>query len=191
MATTLDITDYGRFDLQLRHDASRINRAGLEAKYGDEAFSAWLDASAFLGRSLAVGSPYSPYDEWQSTMSVSGIDYSLGASVGVPLSRSCLKVEWRNAWYAADVSTADPPFLGRAVAATASAYLPSGLAGLELLALYSLDDGSWLLEPSIEFEPVKGRVLSLGLVYFGGGSVTELGRFSASNSVKLALAVSI
>jgi hypothetical protein len=85
-------------------------------------------------------------------------------------SRSCLKVEWRIAWYAADVSTTDPPFPGRAFAATA--HPPSGPAGLE-------------------FEPVEGRVLSLGLAHFGRGSVTVLCRFSAENSVRLSLAISI
>ena len=185
----LDVSDPGFFDLELRHEAARVQKAGLAGHLDEGSLSAWVDASWFQGRLLTVGSPYATPDYWQPTLSSGGVDYSLGASLRLPLPESSLRLEWRNAWYAQDVSSANPPFLERAAAAAAAAYLPSGEAGIEALGLYSLDDGSWLFDPKIEWRFAGGKTLDLDFLIFGGGTSTELGRYAASNQARLSLAL--
>jgi hypothetical protein len=191
MASSLDVSAFGYYDLELRHEGSRIRKVGLSGRMGQGSLSGWVDASWFSGRLLALGSPYSPVDAWQSSLSTEGITYTLGASLALPLPESSLELEWRSSSYFGDVSKASAPFLERAASARAAAYLPSGVAGIELLALYSLEDGSFLLVPAIKLRAAAGRTLSLDYLFFKGDSGTELGRFAASSRARLSLEVEL
>jgi hypothetical protein len=190
-ASFLSVSSYGDYDLYLRRSVSRVRRVGACASYSARPWEAYADASWFQGRLLATGSPYYSIGEWQSTLSATGIIYCLGAAFDLPLPRSSIGLEWRNSWYPMDVSSADAPFLERSAAARASAFLPGGEAGLELFALYSLEDGSYALFPSVELVPAAGRSIVLEFLLFSGGASSELGRYAKSNRVGLYFSIAM
>ena len=186
-ATTLGVSAFGFYDLRLRREVGHVLAVGLDASSGFGSMEAFVDAAWMGNRILTVGSPYDAVDEWPATMEAAGVLYTIGFSVDLPWPDSSARLEWRNSWYATDVSMANPPVLERAAAVRGRVAVPGIPVAIVALGLYSLEDGSWAAFPGVEADPSPACRVRLDALLFGGGEGTELGRLAGGTAVRLSI----
>jgi hypothetical protein len=139
-----------------------------------------VDASLFQGKVLASGDLYSAAGGWRTgTKPVDGMDFTAGFSWSPPIASSLVALEWKHAWYSADVSGLTFPLLHRALAALVSFSLFDEKLGLSVAGVCSLEDWSFAVMPGFTIDLGGDRLLVVAYPFFFGERGTELGQFGA------------
>ena len=179
----LTVSDYGKFNVEMKHLTARIYGAGLTAEITGNSFRVWADDTITADKNVALGDPYDEPAEWQISEKTLACACTTGFSLSFFSGFLECGSEWRNTSYIDCSDCVTEPFLNRAIYAYADTQYWQGLLRGEVSLIYSLYDGSFLSSCTVYMKTGLAGSIRLSMILPQGDDTTELGQFGRNHSM--------